>query len=476
MVSTHEHLCDLAAAGRVRSNLAKFVVGVVCAGLLVSCGGTNTPSRANVLLITIDTIRADHCSSYGYGRLTTPTLSRVAEAGVIFRNAYAPMATTGPSHATILTSLYPRSHGFVKNGLVLDQRIHTLPESLKAAGYQTAAIVSSFPLAARFGFDQGIDSYDDAFEGHGGDPKPRHWEGMLVERHFDRDARVTTDKASHWLRSQRHNEIPFFLWVHYFDPHAPYRPADGYQQLFLPKTGEHPPKGSLEHTIALYDAEIRETDDALDQLLHVVDGLGLSDSTVVIVAGDHGEGLMQHGQMQHGIHLYEELVRVPLVISWPGNLPAGLEIWEPVELLDVTPTLLEIANVVAGSTDHQGQSLVGVMTGQQTADPERPIFFERRKYKTRQIRNVFVTGNKLGIRSGPWKYIEADEEGTRELFDLRSDPTETSNLVAKHPELAARLSKEISSWLERTPRTFFSPDTVISDEDNRKLNALGYVE
>ncbi len=430
----------------------------------------------NVILITIDTIRTDHCSTYGYERVTTPTLSRVAEAGVLFRNAYAPMATTGPSHATMLTSLYPRTHGLEKNGLFLDPRVQTLPENLKDAGYRTAAVVSSFPLARKFGFDQGFDQYDDAFEGHEGDPTRRKWEGMVVEGHFDRDARLTTDKASDWLRSTRQSVEPFFLWVHYFDPHSPYSPAESHRGLFLPGSGDDPAPGSLEHTLAMYDAEIRETDDALGRLLRIVGEEGLTDSTVFVIAGDHGEGLMQHGHMEHGVHLFEEAVRVPLVISWPARLPVGIEIDEPVELLDLMPTLLEITGLAGNTAIQQGQSLVGVMTGRRKADSDRPIFLERRRYKPRRVGGQFVQGRKLGIRIGSWKYIQANEEGTRELFDLTTDPSEITNVFERHPDVAERLSQAISLWLEKTPTTFNSSGDLISDEDARMLEAMGYVE
>jgi arylsulfatase A-like enzyme len=440
----------------------------------LSC--TSSKMAPNVILITIDTIRADHCSTYGYQRLTTPTLSRVAEAGVLVRDAYAPMATTGPSHATMLTSLYPRTHGFVKNGLFLDPRILTLPEILKDSGYRTAAIVSSFPLAAKFGFDQGFDLYDDEFEGREGDPTRREWEGTVVEGYFDRDAQVTSDRASEWLRSQRQRVEPFFLWVHYFDPHSPYSPAESHRRLFLPASGSDPPPGSLEHTVALYDAEIRETDDALGRLLSVVEEEGLTDSTILVVAGDHGEGLMQHGHLEHGVHLYEEAVRVPLVFSWPARLPVGTEVGEPVELLDIFPTLLEMTGLSGNTAMQQGRSLLQTMTGQQQADPDRPIFLERRRYRPRRIGGHFVQGPKLGIRVGSWKYIQADEEGTRELFNLMSDPGEKENVFERHPEVGERLREAIDLWLERTPASYAPSDKVVSKEDARMLEALGYVE
>jgi arylsulfatase A-like enzyme len=464
---------------RFRLAIPALVASVViittlgCARHLTESLGADRPS---VLLITIDTIRADHCSTYGYRRLTTPTLSRVAEAGVLFQNAYAPMATTGPSHATMLTSLYPRSHGVVKNGFILDRRAQTLPEVFREAGYETAAIVSSFPLHGKFGLDQGFDRYDDEFEGHGGAPKPRKWEGMVIESHFDQDARVTTDKALQWLGSQRRDGQPFFLWVHYFDPHGPYRPLDSYRNLFLATEAGEPPLDSLEHKVAMYDAEIRETDDSLGRLLNVVGELSLSETTVLVIVGDHGEGLMQHGHMAHGLHIYEEAVRVPFVISWPGHLPTGLEIGEPVQLLDLSPTVLEIAGIEGSMPDGQGLSLAGIITGRQEPDPDRPVFLQRRHYKRRDSGKRRARGQKIGIRVGSWKYIEADEEETRELFDLTRDTLECTNVISSHPEIAARLSQRISRWMHATPRLFPSRDSVVSEDDAKKLEAMGYAQ
>jgi arylsulfatase A-like enzyme len=376
----------------------------------------------------------------------------------------------------MLTSLYPRSHGVAKNGFTLDERAQTLPEVLREAGYQTAAIVSSFPLDAKFGLDQGFDQYDDEFEGHDGQAKPRRWAGMVVDSHFDQDASVTTAEAIQWLASQRRDEQPFFLWVHYFDPHAPYRPADTYRQLFLPpEKGETRPD-SLEHKVARYDAEIRETDDSLGRLLDALSEFALNESTLLVIAGDHGEGLMQHGHMGHGYHLYEEAVRVPFVISWPDHLPTGLEIGAPVQLLDLSPTILEIAGIDGAMPDRQGLSLIGIMNRRQGVDPDRAVFLERRLYTTRDPGRKRARGAKIGIKVGAWKYIEAVEEETRELFDLTIDPLESTNVVSLHPDIATRLSESIVAWVRETPKMFPSSGSIVSQEDSKMLEAMGYVQ
>jgi arylsulfatase A-like enzyme len=448
---------------------------ITAVALLAACSleGDNRP---NVLLITIDTIRADHCSSYGYHRLTTPTLSRVADQGVVFREAYAPIPTTAPSHASIFTSMYPRSHKLMKNGLTLQPQLSTLAEILKAAGFTTGAVVGSFPVAARFGFNQGFDFFDDAFDEDGGQPRRQVWEGNRIETVFDRDAKFTSRRAAEWLRNQRSSESPFFLWVHYFDPHSPYEPGDEYRDLFWGARDGHPADHPLEHTVAMYDAEIRETDDAIGNLLSVVDEESLMESTVVVITGDHGEGLMQHGHMAHGIHLYEEAVRVPLVFSWPKVLPAGRTLQGPVQLIDVMPTLLELTGIPRDDGNDRGMSLVGAMKGRDELDPDREIFLERRLFKNRRVGQFFVNGTKFGLRSGPWKYIEAVEESTRELYNLETDPHETINLATEHQQIAGRLSKKLGAWSRTHPTYVVPPESDLSAEDLEMLRVMGYVQ
>jgi arylsulfatase A-like enzyme len=426
-----------------------------------------------VLLITLDTVRADHCSVYGYHRPTTPTLERVARAGVLFERAYAPMSTTLPSHASLFTALPPPAHGVLKNGHILAEDFETLAERLGRNGYDTAAIVSSFPLDQRFGLAQGFGHYDDQLVSRRPVRGSWIWEGVAGEGAFDQDARITTDEATEWLRSRRRRTRPFFLWVHYYDPHFPYRPARAYRGLFPEPEGK---AFQLHRRIARYDAEIREMDDAIGRLLATLRAERREASTVLIVAADHGEGLMQHGWMHHGLQLYEESVRVPLLFRWPDGLPAGKRVAGPAKVADITPTILDLVGLPLpdGIPPDGAASLVSVMRGTAPLDPERPIYFQRRTYDTRSPYSMNAHGTKRAVRRGRWKYIEAPDEGTRELYDLAADPGERRNRVSEAPAEAAALATMLEDW--RRAVTVRQPSGAIAPEDAAKLRALGYIQ
>jgi choline-sulfatase len=421
--------------------------------------------RPNLLLVTIDTLRADHCSAYGYGLRTTPTLERLAREGARVDEAYAPSATTAPSHASILTSLYPLEHGVVRNGMVLAPERVTLAELLRAAGYQTAGFVSSFVLKKRFGYAQGFDTFQSHFPAGGAKVKTDWWEGLEVTTGFDRRADATTDLVLAWLR-QRDRSRPFFLWVHYFDPHYPYLPPPPYDHEFPQQNSQ----------IAAYDGEIAFADAQLARLLGGLDADHGAAGTLVAVTADHGEGLMQHGYMHHGLYLYEEAVRVPLLVSWPGHVPPGRRIPGPVELVDVAPTLLRLLGMDVPRA-FRGVSLAEGLLGEDKGpgfDPRRMVFMQRREYGMHLVDGIRVDGEKFAVRAGRFKYIEAEQEGTRELFDLRADPKEATNLAKQNAREADRLSTAIRAW-----RTALGPRGRAASDDSPEaleaLRALGYV-
>ncbi len=411
----------------------------------------------------------------------------------MFAEAYAPMATTAPAHASLFTGLAPARHGVLKNGLALPERFRTLAEELAAAGYDTAAVVSSFAVHGKFGFQQGFAMYDDRFDSEPNLQRWR-WEGRVSQGPFDRDARLTTRRSIRWLRSERDRHVPFFLWVHYFDPHQPYDPPPPYDRSFLSNESDLP--DDLQTTIARYDAEIRETDDAIGILLAELDAQQLRHATLVVVAGDHGEGLMDHGWMHHGVHLYEESLRVPLLARWPARIPAGQRVQGPVQLADLAPTILEITNA---KTERAAQrldapstpgaavadptrvdpaaaiSLVSAITGATTLDPARPIFFQRRRYDGERRLDIEVRGEKHAVRVGSWKYIEAHAERTYELYDLEHDPGETRNLAATAPARARSLAARLAAWRGDDTRAGGQPAHV-PDADAARLRALGYID
>jgi arylsulfatase A-like enzyme len=392
---------------------------------------------------------------------------------VRFEHAYAASASTGPSHATLFTALAPPRHGVVKNGLRLAEQYETLAERLRAHRFQTAAVVSAFVLDARFGFGQGFDVYDDDFVAEQATVTVSEWEGHEVTGSFDRRGDHTTRRALRWLREERDPARPFFLFVHYFDPHLSYAPPEPFASRFeaeLPATASR-----LDRLVARYDGEIAFVDHALGELLRGLEELGLAETTLVIVSGDHGEGLMQHGILGHAVHLYEEAVRVPLLLRWPGRLPRHRSIPEPVGAIDVAPTALELLGL-GPPGGVEGESLAPVARGEARLDAERAVYLHRRPYESAWVADLgrlYVNGSLFGIRQGRWKYIESDALGTRELFDLEEDPPERRNLAAANPGKLRGLAARLRSWRER--ETLAGPAEV-SPEDREALRALGYVD
>jgi arylsulfatase A-like enzyme len=435
-------------------------------------GGRKKDNRCNIVLISIDTLRRDHCSAYGYARDTTPSLSGFARQATSFDLAYSPTSTTGPTHASLFTGLYPIAHRVLKNGLQLSKEHETLAEILKAEDYQTAAIVSSFVLDAKFGYAQGFAYYDDDFEFSQSTISPTQWEGHRVDGAFDRRADYATDRAIGWLKNHRRSNQPFFLFVHYFDPHDPYTPPQPFADRFVPPNA---PAKSLKSYIGRYDDEIAFTDQQLGNLLDALKQMALEEQTLVVILSDHGEGLMNHGHMYHGVHIYEEAVRVPLLFRWPNRIPSGRVLSAPVGLISFTPTILDLVNIESDRRSFQSHSLAASLRGETGLDPQQPIYLYRRYYKTGKIGKIAVKGDKFGIRTGPWKYIEGKEEKTKELFDLAADPKERRNLCGKFPEKATQLASQLAKWKQRHGRKVFGQGTI-SKEDLERLKTLGYVE
>lgn len=418
-------------------------------------------AHPNIVLITIDTLRSDHCSAYGYFRETTPRMARVAKEGARFELVYSPTSSTEPSFTTLFTSQYPISHGVLSNGYGVPPDLKMLAEILKENNYTTAGFVSSFVLDSKFGMNQGFLSYDDQFDAVGASSDTKVYHNQKVEGGFDRRADKTTDKVLAWLNEKRGR--PFFLWVHYFDPHQPYVPPDSYLKKFLPAGAS-----DLDQQIAAYDGEIRFVDDQMGRVLDVLDSEKFSSDSLVIITADHGEGLKQHGRMGHSWQIYEEAIRVPLVFYWPGQISPRTISGGSVGLIDVTPTILEIAGMKSAIPGFQGMSLASYVRGEPSPDPDRKMYIQRRRYEK-------LKGDKFGIRYKNWKYIEAMEQDTRELYDLTLDPGELTNLFPQNPEKSNELSAFIESWKKKYHKNR-TPFQVLSDEDRERLKALGYVQ
>ena len=443
--------------------------------LLAACGAGPEPGRRpNLLLVTLDTTRADHTSLFDEARDTTPALRALAAEGASFATAYAPSPSTAPTHASLFTGLHPIGHGLLKNTLSLPVDRPSLAAALADAGYQTTAVVSSFVLHSRFGFDRGFARYHDSFSPEQATLVLPQWEGLALDEGFDRRADHTTDLALAQLR-ERDPTRPFFLFVHYFDPHLPYTPPPEFAARF--RTDAEP--GSLAEAVARYDAEIAFTDQQLGRLLDGLAALGLADDTLVVVAGDHGEGLMDHGHMEHGIHLFEEAVRVPWVWRWPGEIAAGRRLDAPVSLVDLAPTLRALLGLEPDADAHGVDLSVALRDGA-ALDPERPIFLQTdRPASLRQLRGLrgaqWAVGEMFGVRAGVWKYLEDRRRGAAALYHLDRDPGERDDRLAAQREQAERLSRTLAEW-KQTHRRGEPAAPELSEQEVEAFRALGYVE
>ena len=440
------------------------------AALLVGIGACTTDQAPpNVILISLDTTRADHLSAYGYSRPTSPSLDQLAAEGVLFEQAYSTTSTTGPTQASLLTGLLPPDHRIVRNGLALDERFDSIAEIAGRAGFTTAGIVSSFVMNSKFSLNQGFESWNEDFDSSSASWTPGRWNGHRVpNRAFDRRADATTDLATEWLDSSWDGAQPFLLFLHYFDPHAPYDPPAEFAELFQ-KEGA----SEEESVIDRYDAEIAFLDHELGRLFDVVrTDPRLRDDTLLVVTADHGEGLGQHGYDRHGANIHEEAVRVPMIMWWPGRIPAGKRSPAPVSVVDVVPTMagwmgLDVPAALPGA------DLGPFVEGEGSLPSDRPIWLYRRYYESAQARGIPVSGYQLGLRQAHWKLIFGPDEGRLELFDLTADPGELVNLVDEQPAQVNRMLASLDTL--RRQADDVAEGTPIDSADASRLRALGYV-
>ena len=395
--------------------------------------------RPSVLLITLDTTRADRLEPYGSKDVETPALSRLAGEGIVFENAVATSPVTAPSHASLLTGLYPPRHGVRNNSThYLPENIPTLAEWLAEAGYRTAAFVSSVILESRYGLDQGFEVYDDEIRSGAAGRERR----MTVER----PAEATTDRALAWLDALGGDE-PYFVWVHYYDPHIPYSPPSPWQERY-PKRG--------------YDGEIAYMDSQIGRLLqHRRTAAG---DVIVMAIGDHGESLGEHGEKTHGLLVYDSTIRVPWILRLPGG-PRGVRIATPISQVDLVPTVVELAALDRASELEalDGSSLLPLLEGR-TLKPDRPLFAE-----TEVPFFAYGWSRLRAVREGRMKYIDAPVE---ELYDLQRDPGELSNLAAERAPDVQRLAAEVEAWAARGVGA--NSTVSVDSETARMLHALGY--
>jgi arylsulfatase A-like enzyme len=430
----------------------------------VSAGGAVGANEANVVVLTLDTTRADHLGVYGYERAHTPNLDAWAKRGTVYWQTIAQIPITNPNHASLFTSKYPQTHGVLYNGWFLDYANLTLADILAERGYTTAAFVSAFPLKTEVsGLQQGFQTYDDDFS-----LLDRYASLMalrIVERLaglglgvLERQAEAVTDSVLAWVAKDPGE--PFFLWVHYFDPHTPYIPPPSYERL-------HPPAddGEVARQIALYDGEISYMDEQVGRVLSKLEAEGLLANTILVITADHGESLDEHDYyFDHSRYVYEPSMRVPLIIVYPPAVEAGVIIDEQVQTIDIMPTILRLLGI----------PLVGGLQGDLLPLSAREKSAQNAAFGQTRAQMHRPEGQKYSIRKGGWKYILSPNAGVTELYDLTADPGELNNLVSVETELAQRLEAELSEWLMQTPRVEAVRESAIDPETQEKLERLGY--
>ncbi|UCF43354.1 MAG: sulfatase-like hydrolase/transferase, partial [Planctomycetota bacterium] len=416
------------------------LVGIVSYLLFFYSRTVSSNEIKNILLISIDTCRADHVSCYGYPRQTTPNIDQLARESVLFKNVITPVPITLPAHCSMLIGTIPPHHGVHDNvGYRLHESNLTLAEILHTHGYTTGAILSSFVMDARFGLDQGFEVYDDFF-------------GPAVSGYYSNERRA--ENASRltcaWL--EEHQNEPFFLFLHYFDPHFPYDPPEPFASAFADD---------------LYAGEIAYTDKYIHQVIEKLKELDLYDSTLLIITSDHGEGLYEHSEWTHGYFIYHSTIQVPLIIKVPGG-PRGKKVDGVVGLVDIVPTICGMLGITPPSPMH-GQDLSPILTKKRKIKKdERYVYCESLMPSKR-----YGCSPLLGLVSDRWKYIQAPRQ---ELYDLNKDPDEIQNLADENPAVVRLMRNNLRFTLEDTLRTN-RPDSrsVLDSESRKRLESLGYI-
>jgi len=422
--------------------MRRFLAGVL---LATAVHGPRMAAAAtpDVVLVTLDTVRADRMGFLGSTRGLTPALDALAGESVVFERAYSQAPMTTVSHASILTGTQPPFHGVQDFGLALPPSVPYLPALLKAAGYRTAAFVGSMVLDPKGpiapGFDRGFDVYDAGFRTRkdGADPY------ATKER---RGAEVVS-RALAWL--DRRPAGPVFLWVHLYDAHDPYDPPSPFRERFAKEP---------------YDGEIAGVDAAVGRLLAGLRERRLYDGILLVVASDHGESLGEHGEDAHGVFLYEATIHVPLLVRLPGRREAGRRVSARVSLVDVAPTALAAAGVVVPAAV-QGRSLLGLAGGGH--EPERPSYAE-----SEYPRRVFGWSALRAWREERFLLVDAPR---RELYDLRADPTSARNLADERGAvvggMARAMEKAVAAWAGAAPA---APKAAVDPSLVERLSSLGY--
>jgi len=402
--------------------------------------------KPNVVVFTLDTTRADHLGPYGYGGVRTPVLDDLARRGTLFEQCASVAPLTLPSHSTIFTGVHPTFHGVRVNGnTALSDEQTTLAEVMAGRGYACGAFIGAFVLDGRWGLKQGFEYYDDQFDLK----KYKQLDLGMVQRPGDK----IMDAALSWLESRK--DRPFFAWIHLYDPHTPYEPPEPYFSLYE-KRG---PAG-------LYDGEIAFMDEQIGRLTAWLERNGLGRRTVLLLVGDHGEGLGSHGESSHGYFIYDYALRVPLIVVTPFEEGRGVRISSQVSTVDVFATILELAGIPVPA-NNQGRSLVPLIFGQKDDGEEYA-------YGESMAPNVqFGWAPLRALRTDRYKFIDAPR---LELYDLGRNPDESDNIAERNPALVRDFKIRLDRFLEETSRGAPKLQAANLDKETvARLSALGYI-
>ena len=396
----------------------------------------------NLLFVTIDTCRADRIGAYGHPAARTPSLDRLARRGILFENCYTSVPLTLPSHCSIFTGRFPVGHLVRNNGTYfLNPSQTTLAEKMKEKGYLTSAVVASFVLLAKFGLDQGFDSYDDTLDTH------RAYNNFNSEM----TAGEVYEKFSRWF--DKNGQQKFFCWLHFYDPHAPYAPPREYADKF-PNNAE-----------GLYDGEIAFVDATIGRVIKDLEDKGVLGKTVIVVCGDHGEAFGEHGEFEHGVFCYEEALKVPLIFYNERLFPQARSVRQRVNLVDMMPTLCDLYAIEIPESV-QGRSLVRSLKG----DEEKTgrTFYVESLYGKEEMNWSPLTG----VVAGPYKYLSLPQP---ELYDLDRDRGEKRNLFLDKNDVARELDGVLKKFIADHAGSGAAAGRELTQEDREHLQSLGYI-
>jgi len=403
-------------------------------------------SEMNILFITLDTTRADHLGCYGYNRVETPNIDMLAKTGILFKNAICQAPLTLPSHSSIFTGTYPFYHGVRDNGgFYIEPDKTTLAEVLKEHGMATSAFIGAFVLDSRWGLDQGIDYYYDNFDF----TKYK----MISLDSVQREGGEVIKAFFEWF--EENHQKKFFSWIHLYDPHTPYEPPEPYNTRYSTR-----PWG-------LYDGEIAYVDELIGKVLDKLSERDILEKTLIVIVGDHGESLGQHGENSHGFFIYDASISVPLIIHFPSSKLGGKKISECVETIDIMPTLLHILGLPLPQ-EVQGKSLLPLIMDE---NPSQECFAYSESYYPRYH---YGWSELKSLQNSRYKYILAPRP---EFYDIINDPAERKNIYKQNVKIGEQFEQKLKSMLEKMSSEGIEEKVPqkLDEEAIEKLTALGYV-